>query len=88
MKEGIHPNYGVAKVTCACGNTFETGSTKKELRVEICSKRVSSVLSRLVAVLNSSINVMVKKLVNKQYKCAAEQKCSALFVCIETRCAP
>ena len=38
MKEGIHPNYGVAKVTCACGNTFETGSTKSELHVEICSK--------------------------------------------------
>ncbi|NLT94340.1 MAG: 50S ribosomal protein L31 [Clostridia bacterium] len=38
MKENIHPKYGVAKVICACGNEFETGSTKKELRVEICSK--------------------------------------------------
>ncbi|HBE76601.1 MAG TPA: 50S ribosomal protein L31 [Firmicutes bacterium] len=38
MKEGIHPQYQKAKVTCACGETFETGSTKKELRVEICSK--------------------------------------------------
>ena len=38
MKEGIHPNYGKAVVRCACGNTFETGSTKKELRVEICSQ--------------------------------------------------
>jgi large subunit ribosomal protein L31 len=38
MKEKIHPNYGVAKVICACGNEFETGSTKKELKVEICSK--------------------------------------------------
>ncbi|HEY8422502.1 MAG TPA: 50S ribosomal protein L31 [Thermoclostridium sp.] len=38
MKEGIHPNYGTAVVRCACGNTFETGSTKKELRVEICSQ--------------------------------------------------
>lgn len=53
----------------------------------IRSIRVSSVLSRLVAVLNSSINVMVKKLVNKQYKCAAEQKCSALFVYIGKGCA-
>ena len=26
VKEGIHPNYGKAVVTCACGNTFETGS--------------------------------------------------------------
>ena len=38
MKEGIHPKYQKVKVTCVCGNTFETGSTKKELRVEICSK--------------------------------------------------
>ncbi|SNX53569.1 50S ribosomal protein L31 [Thermoanaerobacterium sp. RBIITD] len=39
MKEGIHPKYyHDAVVRCACGNTFITGSTKKELRVEICSK--------------------------------------------------
>ncbi len=38
MKENIHPNYGKAIVTCACGATFETGSTKKQLRVELCSK--------------------------------------------------
>lgn len=37
MKDKIHPKYQAATVTCACGNTFETGSTKKELRVEICS---------------------------------------------------
>lgn len=38
MKDKIHPPYQKATVTCACGNTFETGSTRKELRVEICSK--------------------------------------------------
>jgi len=38
MKEGIHPAYHKAKVTCACGNEFETGSTLKEIKVEICSK--------------------------------------------------
>jgi len=38
MKDGIHPNYGKAIVKCACGETFETGSTKKELHVEICSQ--------------------------------------------------
>jgi len=37
MKKGIHPKYGKANVRCACGNTFETGSTKEELHVEICS---------------------------------------------------
>ncbi len=38
LKEGIHPKYFEAKVTCGCGNTFMTGSTKKELRVDVCSK--------------------------------------------------
>ncbi len=38
MREGIHPNYEKATVKCACGNTFETRSTKSEIRVEICSK--------------------------------------------------
>ena len=38
MKKGIHPKYVRATVRCACGNTFETGSTKEDLRVEICSK--------------------------------------------------
>lgn len=38
MKEGIHPEYHEeAVVTCACGNTFTTGSTQKEIKVEICS---------------------------------------------------
>ena len=39
MKENTHPTYYPdATVRCACGETFTTGSTKKELRVEICSK--------------------------------------------------
>ncbi|NLC44414.1 MAG: 50S ribosomal protein L31 [Clostridiales bacterium] len=38
MKENIHPKYGEAVVRCACGETFTTGSTQNELRVEICSK--------------------------------------------------
>jgi large subunit ribosomal protein L31 len=37
MKKGIHPKYGKAKVICACGNTFETQSTKEIIRVEVCS---------------------------------------------------
>ncbi|WP_276357848.1 50S ribosomal protein L31 [Cohnella caldifontis] len=37
MKEAIHPQYHVTTVTCACGNTFETGSIRSNLRVEICS---------------------------------------------------
>jgi large subunit ribosomal protein L31 len=37
MKAKIHPEYQEAKVVCACGNTFSTGSTQKEIKVEICS---------------------------------------------------
>jgi large subunit ribosomal protein L31 len=38
MKTEIHPQYYTdAKVTCSCGNTFTTGSTMKEIQVEICS---------------------------------------------------
>jgi large subunit ribosomal protein L31 len=38
MKTELHPNYHQAAVQCACGEKWTTGSTKKELRVEICSK--------------------------------------------------
>jgi len=37
MKEGIHPKYTKATVTCACGNTFVTRATQPEIRVEICA---------------------------------------------------
>ena len=38
MKPGIHPEYMECQVTCACGETFTTRSTRPELRVEICSQ--------------------------------------------------
>jgi len=38
MKKDIHPDYVEATVTCSCGNTFKTRSTKSELHVEICSQ--------------------------------------------------
>lgn len=39
MKQGIHPQYEVTKVTCTCGNEFETRSTAKsgEIRADVCS---------------------------------------------------
>ena len=37
MKEKLHPKYKDVTVTCACGNSFETKSTKDEIRLEICS---------------------------------------------------
>ncbi len=38
MKEGIHPKYEAATVTCACGNVLQTRSTMKEMHVNTCSK--------------------------------------------------
>jgi large subunit ribosomal protein L31 len=39
MKEKIHPTYYPdVKATCSCGNTFTLGSTKNEIKVELCSK--------------------------------------------------
>lgn len=38
MKPNIHPEYHKAQVHCACGETFEVGSTRESLKVEICSK--------------------------------------------------
>ncbi len=65
MREGIHPKYYQAKVTCNCGNEFVTGSTKPEIHVEICSKCHSfytgqqKAAKKLVAVLINSIVSMV-----------------------------
>lgn len=38
MKKGIHPEYHEVDVVCSCGNRFKSGSTKKEIKVEVCSK--------------------------------------------------
>lgn len=37
MKEGIHPKYEKTTITCGCGAVYEVGSTKRNLRVEICA---------------------------------------------------
>lgn len=37
MKQGIHPDYKKASITCACGSAFETGTTVGDIHVEICS---------------------------------------------------
>jgi len=38
MKPNIHPEYVECTVTCVCGETFKTHSTKPEIRVDVCSK--------------------------------------------------
>lgn len=37
MREGIHPNYPAARVSCACGNSFITRSTRGDFQVDVCS---------------------------------------------------
>ena len=37
MKKGIHPEYKQTTISCACGNVIHTGSTKEDLKVEVCS---------------------------------------------------
>jgi large subunit ribosomal protein L31 len=37
MKQGIHPEYKLSKVHCACGEAYETRSTKESVRLDICS---------------------------------------------------
>ena len=38
MKQGIHPKYQQTTIRCACGNVIETGSTRENIRVDVCSK--------------------------------------------------
>ena len=37
MKKDIHPSYTKTKIVCACGSVYEVGSTRKDVKVEICS---------------------------------------------------
>lgn len=37
MKSGLHPEFNETTITCACGNVFNVSSTKKDLKVDICS---------------------------------------------------
>jgi large subunit ribosomal protein L31 len=38
MREGIHPKYEAASITCSCGNVIETKSTRGSMRIDVCSK--------------------------------------------------
>ena len=38
MKQGIHPEYKETTITCVCGNIIHTRSTKKDIKIEICSQ--------------------------------------------------
>ena len=70
MREGIHPEYYQATVTCNCGNTFVTGSTKPEIHVEVCSKCHSFYTGQQKA---ASARGRIEKF-NKKYGVKAEQQ--------------
>jgi len=38
MRENIHPKYETATITCGCGNSFETRSTRPSMRIDVCSR--------------------------------------------------
>lgn len=69
MKEGIHPTYYPdSVVTCSCGNTWVTGSTKKDMHVEICSNChpfFSGELQRIVDI-EGQVDRFYKKLQARQ----------------------
>jgi len=62
MKQGIHPDYKEATVTCGCGNTFKTGSVKEDLRVDVCSKCHPFFTGQQRVVLNNLTNVTANNL--------------------------
>ena len=59
MKEGIHPKTQVVTVKCACGNTFETLSTKSDLRVDICSVTVKCACGNTFETLSTKSDLRV-----------------------------
>ena len=58
MKEGIHPKYEQTTIRCACGEVIETGSTKKDIKVEICSKCQMCIRDSTMATQSSSAQSM------------------------------
>lgn len=68
MKKDIHPTYYRCKVTCiSCGNTFETGSTLKEIKVDTCSQCHSFYTGKVGFSANAG---RVEKFNNKRNKAA------------------
>ena len=65
MREGIHPEYHQATVTCNCGNTFVTGSTKENIHVEICSN--------VAVLINSTRNTVLNRKQTQQAEVEASQ---------------
>jgi large subunit ribosomal protein L31 len=77
MKKDIQPTYYFdAKVTCACGNTWTTGSTKKEIRTEVCSKChpfFTGEMARIIDI-EGQVDRFYKKLQARQTHADAKKK--------------
>ena len=69
MKKGIHPTYYEdAVIRCACGNVIVTGSTKKEIRVEVCSKCHPFYTGELKRMATMDTGGRIEKFVKKWYQ--------------------
>ena len=87
MKKKIHPTYHTdAKIICACGNVLETGSTSKEMKVEICSachpfytgkKKTIDATGRVDRFKKLSQKVAEKRAAKKTKKTKSEKKVAA-----------
>ncbi|HPA47347.1 MAG TPA: 50S ribosomal protein L31 [bacterium] len=77
MKKDIHPEYHIAKVTCACGNIFEVGSTSKAIRVEICSACHPFYTGKQKLIDTAGRVERFKKKYRHHYKSATEDKPAA-----------
>ena len=64
MKQGIHPDYQEATVTCSCGNTFKTRATKSELHIELCNQCHDPMSTRLRLVKKSLIAAIAQRGIN------------------------
>ena len=85
MKEGIHPNYGECTVICGCGNTFKTGSVKKELRVDVLLQNaiLSSPASSVICLLEAALKIQqaVRQQRRKIKTAHFNSRALALLVC-------
>jgi len=75
MKKDIHPKFQTdCKVTCACGNSFVTGSTLKEIRVELCNQCHPFYTGKQKFVDSARRVEKFKEKINKQAQVAAGRK--------------
>ena len=73
MKAGIHPDYKVATVTCSCGNTFETGSVKEDIRLKFVRNATHSTLDVKNLLQRTAVSTASTKNMASKKKAATEE---------------